>query len=84
MGLVDVVEVYPVGWCVASGEGAALVSDGDGFALVGCCVADGGAEVEWDAECVGDECLDFGVAVEESGGAVLESDAVWCGGVDGV
>ena len=84
MGVVDVVEVDPVGWCVASGECAALVSDGDGFALVVVGVADGGAEVEWYAECVGDECLDFGVAVEESGGAVLESDAVWGVCVDGV
>lgn len=54
-----------------------MVSDVDGFALVVVGVSDGGAKVEWNAEGVDNECLDFGVAVEESGGSVLESDAVW-------
>ena len=84
LGFFDVVEVYPCVGCVASGDDASLVSDCYGFALAGCCVTNSGSKIEWDTEAVDDECLDFGVAVEESGGAVLEADTIWCGGVDGV
>ena len=84
LGFFDVMQVYPVVWCVASGDDTSLVSDCYGFALARCCVTNSGSKVEWDAQRVDDECLDFGVAVEESGGAVLEADTIWCGGVDGV
>ena len=84
LGFFDVMQVYPVVWCVASGDDTSLVSDCYGFALAGCCVTNSGSKIEWDAQRVDDECLDFGVAVEESGGAVLEADTIWCGGVDGV
>ena len=84
LGFLYVVEVYPVVGCVASGDDASLVSDCYGFALAGCCVTNSGSKIEWDAQRVDDECLDFGVAVQESGSAILEADTIWCAGMNGV